>query len=131
MERIILIVITPIKIVVDDDHRTVIVTQRAPPDIVISAIPMDPGRSPVPGGDPIPSQAKSPMPATVVRNAPAPRFIRNPCPAANRIPGPSPVIIRAPGVVIDTGNPNITVRPLVCPTAVIIQLSLILIQFDR
>ncbi len=131
MKGIVLIVIPPVEVIVDDDHRAVIVAQGAPANIVISVIPVNPGWSPVSGGNPIPSQAETPVPTAVMGYTPSPRLIGNPCPSANWIPYPSSVVIGPPGVVVNIGNPNITVWPLIGPTAVIIQLRLILIQFNR
>lgn len=53
--RIMIPVIAVIKIVVYDDDGTVVPTERAPTDMIISMVPVDPGRSPVIRGDPVPA----------------------------------------------------------------------------
>jgi hypothetical protein len=127
--RIISVRVAPIKGVVDDDNRPVVIAQRTPSDIVISRIPMYPGWAPVSGGYPIPAQSHSPVPASVMGNTPSPGFIRNPSPSTDRIPHPPSIIIRSPGVMIDIRNPDITIGTFVNPLAVIVQLCLIIIKF--
>jgi hypothetical protein len=127
--RIISVRVVPIKGVVDDDNRPVVIVQRTPSDIVISRIPMYPGWTPVSGGYPIPAKSHSPVPASVMGNTPSPGFIRNPSPSTDRIPRPPSIIIRSPGVMIDIRNPDITIGAFVNPLAVIGQLRLIIIKF--
>jgi hypothetical protein len=108
-----------IKIVVDDNNRVVVPAKRAPADIIISPIPVDPSRSPMIGGDPVPAQSQPPMPPAVMINTPAPGLIRNPGPADDGIPDPSSVIIGPPiRIIIHGGHPNVPVRPLVGPVAI-------------
>jgi hypothetical protein len=55
VSRIIPVRVAPVKVVVDDDNRAVVIAHRTPADVVISMIPMHPGWTPVSGGDPIPA----------------------------------------------------------------------------
>jgi hypothetical protein len=107
--------ITVIKMVVDDDDRTIVPAERAPADIVISIIPMHPGRAPGAVGNPVPAQTEPPLPASVVIYAPAPGLIRNPGPTADRIPGPPPLIVGPPIGVGNSWNPNVSEWPLIRP----------------
>lgn len=107
--------IAVIKMVVDDDDRTIVPTEWAPADIVVSVIPMNPGRSPGAGGNPVPAQTEAPVPASVVIDAPAPGLVGNPGPAADRIPGPPPVIVGPPIGVGSRRDPNVSVGLLVEP----------------
>jgi hypothetical protein len=62
-------------------------------------------------------------------NTPAPRLRGDPGPAAQRIPIPIAVVIRPPiDIGIDVGHPDIAIRPLVGPIAVVRQLTLIVIE---
>jgi len=126
---IISVIIPAIKSVVDDDSWIVIVTQRAPGYIVIPTMPMYPGRSPISGRYPIPAKTDSPVPTAIMGNAPSPGLIRDPSPSTDGIPDPPALIIRSPRVMVDIGNPDISIGTLVHPTAVIGQFGLILIQF--
>jgi hypothetical protein len=96
MGRIVSVIVPPVKSIVDDNHRPVVIAQRAPADIINSGIPVHPGRPPAPGRNPIPSQAASPMPAAVMGDTPSPRFIGTPCPSTDGIPDPSPVVVGFP-----------------------------------
>jgi hypothetical protein len=111
-------IVAVVKIVVDDDNRAVVPAERAPTDVIIAIVPVNPGRSPMIGGDPVPAQSHPPVPAAVVVSTPAPGLIRNPAPAAGRIPEPSSVIIGPPILVIHVGDPDVAVRPLIGPIAV-------------
>jgi hypothetical protein len=51
-------------------------------------------------------------------DAPSPARIRNPGPATDRIPQPSSIVIRPPGVMVNMGHPDITVRGLIGPITV-------------
>jgi hypothetical protein len=124
----IIAVVAVMEIVVDEDGRTVVVAQSAPAEVVISMIPMNPGRAPTPMivGYPVPAQAKSPAPSAVMGCAPAPRLVRNPGPADDRIPDPAAVVIRPPIVIADRRNPDIAIRSFVGPAAVARQLVLVI-----
>jgi hypothetical protein len=65
--------ITAVKMIVDDDHRIAVKTQRAPADIIISPMPVNPGRPPMDGGNPIPAESKPPVPSSVMIDTPTPR----------------------------------------------------------
>ena len=121
-------VIAVIKIVVDDDHRTVVPAQRSPAAIVMSPVPMHPGGPPGPVGNPVPAQAQPPVPAAVVICAPAPRLIRDPGPAAKGIPEPAAIIIGTPIIYIDAGDPDVSVGPFVDPAAVIGELVFVVFE---
>jgi hypothetical protein len=111
-------IVAVVKIIVDNNHGPVVPAEGAPADIIIAIVPMNPGRSPMIGGDPVPAQSHSPVPAPVVVSTPAPGLIRNPAPAARRIPQPSSVIIGPPILVIHAGDPDVAVRPFIGPIAV-------------
>ena len=85
-----------IEIIVDDDDRPIVPAQRTPADIIMPPIPVDPGGTPMAGGNPVPAQAESPVPPSIMINTPAPGLIRDPGPAADWIPGPSAIIIGSP-----------------------------------
>jgi len=53
--RIMTPMIAVVKIIVMDDDGTVVPAERTPADMIISMIPLDPGRSPMIGGDPVPA----------------------------------------------------------------------------
>lgn len=89
-------VIAIIEIIVDDDDRPIVPTQRRPTDIIMPPIPVHPGRTPMASGNPVPAQTEPPVPPSVMINTPAPGLVRNPGPAAGWIPEPSPVIIGSP-----------------------------------
>ena len=131
VSRVVSIIMPTIKLVVDDDHRAIVVTQRAPTDIIDSMIPVYPGWPPSPGRDPVPTQADTPVPSAIMGNTPSPWLIRAPCPPADWIPNPSSVVIRSPRVMVDIRDPHVTIRPFIHPPAIIIQLRFILIHFDR
>jgi hypothetical protein len=124
----IIAVVAVIEMVVEDDGRTVIVAQSAPAVVVISMVPMNPGRAPTPMilGNPVPAEAKPPAPSAVMGCAPAPWLVRNPGPADDRIPDPAAVVIGPPIVVADRRNPDIAVRSFVGPAAVARQLVLVI-----
>jgi len=129
MEWIIPIVIAPIKMVIDDDHRVAVVAERTPSDIIIATIPMNPGWPPIPSGYPVPAKAPSPMPTSVVINTPSPRLIGDPGPSDDWIPNPSPVKIRPPFMMSNVRNPHISIGTLINPPSVISQFCLIFRQF--
>ena len=120
-----------IETVVDNNHRAIIVTQRAPAQVIGSVVPVHPGRPPTPCGDPVPSQATPPMPSAVMGNTPSPRLIRTPCPPADRVPNPSSMIIGPPGIVVDIRNPHIPIGSFIHPPSVVVQFGLIFIHFHR
>ncbi len=99
MNRIIPVIIASVKVVVDDDGRIPIIAERAPTDIIGPAVPVYPCRPPMPSGDPVPAQAVTPVPTTIVGNAPSPGIIRNPGPPNDGVPHPSPAVIRPPAAV--------------------------------
>jgi hypothetical protein len=107
--------------VVDDDRRIIVVGQRAPADIIIVPVPVDPSRTPGPimMRNPIPAEAESPAPAAVVGRTPAPGLRGNPRPTDDRIPGPAAVIIRTPVGIRDGRHPDIAVSGFIFPAAVI------------
>lgn len=121
-------IIAVVKIVVDDYNRAVIPAERAPADVIISMIPVDPSRSPMIGGDPVPAQSQPPMPSAVMVNTPAPGLIRNPGPADDRIPEPSSVIIGPPIRIIRGGHPDVPVRPFVDPIPIGGELIFVVIE---
>jgi hypothetical protein len=53
--RIMTPMIAVVKIVVPDDDGMVVPAERTPADMIISMIPMNPGRPPMIGGDPVPA----------------------------------------------------------------------------
>jgi hypothetical protein len=120
-----------IKIVIDDDDGTVVPAERTPADIIISIIPMDPGRSPMIGGDPVPAQSQPPVPSPVMISAPTPRLVRDPVPAAAGVPDPSAIIIRPPIRIMDRGDPNISIRPFIDPIAVGGELVFVVLELGR
>lgn len=117
-----------IKIIVDDDDRAVVPAERTPADIIVAPIPVNPSRTPMTVGNPIPPQPQTPMPAAVMIDTPAPGLGRNPGPAAERIPDPAAIIIGPPIGVIDSRNPDIAVWPFVNPGAVGSEFILIVLE---
>jgi hypothetical protein len=87
--------------------------------MIISAIPVDPARTPDSAGNPIPTEPKPPVPSSIMVNAPSPGIIRHPIPTYNRIPAPSSIIIRPPIRINTPRYPDISIRLLVNPTSVI------------
>jgi len=125
-------VISIVEVIVDEDTGVVIPAERAPAAVILTPIPMHPGRAPGIMGDPVPAQAEPPAPAAVMINRPAPGLIRNPGPAALRIPIPVAVVIGPPIVIgIDVGNPDIAVGSLIGPRAVVSQFALVVIELRR
>ncbi len=55
IRRIMIPMIAVVKIIVMDDDGTVVPAERAPADMIISMIPVNPSRSPMIGGDPVPA----------------------------------------------------------------------------
>jgi hypothetical protein len=131
MNGVIRVIVPTIEAIIDNNHRAVVIAQRAPTDIIVSVIPVHPGWPPSSGRDPVPSQVNSPMPSAVVRNTPAPWFIGAPCPSTNGIPDPSSMVIGPPGVVVDIGNPNVSIGPLIHPSAIVGQFGFIFMHFSR
>ncbi len=129
MHRDILVIIAIVKMVIDDYHRPVPVTQRTPGNDCRIPVPVNPGRAPVHGGDPVPAQAEPPVPAAVVIDRPAPGFSRNPGPADPRIPDPAPVKIGSPLNVSDHWNPDVTIGTFIDPAAVGSQLGFVFSYF--
>ncbi len=123
--------IPSVKVIVHDHNRTAVVTQRTPADIIRVPVPVDPGRAPDSGGNPVPAEIPSPVPPSVMADTPSPGIVRHPGPSDKRIPGPPSVMIRTPNMMDHIRNPNISVRPLVNPTAIICQFFLVFIQFRR
>jgi hypothetical protein len=111
-------IIAIVKIVVDDNNRMVVPAKRAPADIIIAMIPVDPARSPMIGGNPVPAQSQPPVPSSVVVSAPTPGLIGNPVPATAGVPDPPSIVIRPPIRIIDRGNPDISIRPFIGPVAI-------------
>jgi len=87
--------------------------------MIISAIPVDPARTPDSVGNPIPTEPKPPVPSSIMVNAPSPGIIRHPIPTYNRIPDPSSIIIRPPIIINMVRYPDISIGLLVNPTSVI------------
>jgi hypothetical protein len=131
MNGIVFVIMPTVEMVVDDDHRTIVITQRTPAEIIGPVIPVHPGRPPSPGRNPIPAQAKPPVPSAVMGYTPSPRLIRAPRPPADRVPNPSSIIIGPPRVVVNIRDPDITVRSFILPPAVIIQFGLVFVHFNR
>jgi len=124
-------IMPPIKVIVHDHNRMSVITQRTPPDIMGAPAPVNPGWPPNSGRDPVPTEIPSPVPSSVMCDTPSPGIVRHPGPSDKRIPAPSSVVIRPPIMIDNIRNPDISVRPLVNPTAVISQLVLVLIQLRR
>lgn len=117
-------------IVIVDDHPWIaMVAQRTPAVVIDPMIPGHPRRPPVTGRDPVPAQAKAPLPPSVVVNAPAPGIIGDPGPSTDRIPQPASVTVRSPGIVVDMGDPYVPVWLFVDPASVVVQFRFILIKF--
>lgn len=132
VSRIIGVVIIIVEVVVDDDNRPIVPTQRAPANkIIIPPIPIHPGRAPNGVGDPVPAKPQPPMPSSVMVRAPSPRLIRYPIPAAEGIPDPSPIIVRPPIRISDIRNPDITVRSLIGPVTVRVELIFVFLELCR
>lgn len=132
VEWIVAIIIASVKTVVDDDSRVTVITQWTPADIITTPIPMNPGRPPMAGGDPVPSQPETPMPTTVMVDTPAPGFIRDPIPADDGIPDPAAVVVRAPIMIMIHGrNPDIPVGPFIHPSTMIGKLFFVFIHLFR
>lgn len=128
VRRIIIMVITIVEIVIEDDDGPVMPAQRAPAVIIVSPVPMHPGRTPGVVRNPVPAQAQPPVPSSIMVCAPAPRFIRNPVPAAKRIPDPAAVIIGPPIRGDDIRNPDIAIRPFIGPGAVGVEFILVILE---
>ena len=128
MSGVVRTVAPPVEVVVHNHDRIVVVAQWAPAVVMVSPIPMDPSGPPVGCGDPVPTKVNSPVPSSVVGHTPSPRIIRNPIPSDDRIPDPPAVVVRPPGIMMDSGDPDITIRPFINPVSVISQLCFILIQ---
>jgi hypothetical protein len=62
-------------------------------------------------------------------DAPTPTCIGDPGPTADWIPQPSSIVIRPPGLVVNTRNPDITIRGLISPTTIGGKLGFIFIEF--
>jgi hypothetical protein len=125
---IIVTAVVVIEIIVDDHNGPVVIAQRAPSPIIIAPPPTHPGRAPVPGGHPVPSQTEAPAPAAIMVSAPSPGFVGNPGPADDGQPDPVAIIIRSPVIIIDIRHPDMPVRLFINPPAVHGQLRLILIE---
>lgn len=67
-------VIPAVEVVVNDDDRVVVVAQGRPGHVMGIPVPVDPGRTPIPGGNPVPSETQPPVPAAVAIDAPTPRL---------------------------------------------------------
>ena len=117
-----------IEVVIDDDHRPVVPAQGRPAAVVIAPIPVHPAGAPVTLGDPVPAQAQSPVPAPVVIGAPAPRLIGDPAPAASGIPEPAAVIIGPPVVIVNAGDPDISIGPFIDPATVLGKLVFVVFE---
>jgi hypothetical protein len=122
---------TPIKIVVADDNRIAVVTDRTPTDVVVSTVPVDPCWTPRTPRDPVPPQTKPPVPSAIMADAPSPRRIGNPGPATDWVPQPSSIVIRSPGMVVDLRHPYITIRGLINPITIGGKFRFIFIEFSR
>ncbi len=131
VSRVIRMMVAVIKIIVDDDNRSIVPTQGAPSNIIVAPIPMDPSRTPITGGNPVPAETKTPVPSAIMVNTPSPGFVGHPGPAANRIPNPATVIIGTPIRINDIRYPDIAIRPFINPVAVGFKLSFILIKLSR
>jgi hypothetical protein len=62
-------------------------------------------------------------------DAPPPRIIGDPVPTDKGIPDPSSVIVRSPRIMINTGNPDMSIRPFVNPSSIRIQFFFVFIEF--
>jgi hypothetical protein len=124
-------IIPVVKIIVGEDHGTVIPAQRAPADIIIVVIPVDPTGPPVISGNPVPAHSHSPMPSPIVASHPTPGLISDPVPAAVVVPDPPSVIVGPPILIINDRNPDISVRPFINPVAVIGELGFIVLKLRR
>jgi len=131
MGWVIVVVVAVIKIIVDDDHRPVVPAQRTPTDIIITPVPVDPGGPPMPSGNPVPTEAQSPMPPSVMVYTPAPGFVGYPGPATNGIPNPAAIVVRPPVGINDIGHPDIPVWSFINPIATRFELGLVDIELVR
>ena len=109
VQRVIIVIVTVIKDVVDDDNSAIIIAQRYPTYIVVAPVPTNPGWSPNSGGNPVPAQTDIPMPASKMEGHPAPAFVRHPSPAAERQPDPAAMIIGSPVRIKSDRHPNVAV----------------------
>ena len=123
--------ITSIIDVVDDNTGTSPVVGRGPTDIIVSAVPVNPSRSPHRGRDPVPPESGTPVPTAIVEGCPTPWFIREPSPSADREPHPSSAPVGAPVGCDSTGNPNVSIREDISPLPIISQFVFEILQFSR
>ena len=121
---------TSVEVVVDDDHRTVPVTQRTPAYVIVSMIPVDPCRPPIARGNPVPTKGCPPVPASIPVRAPTPRIVGNPGPSDYGVPHPAAIVVRPPVRIPHLGNPDISIGRFIHPTAVIGQFHFVLIEFS-
>jgi hypothetical protein len=131
MRRVIAVVSAIIEVVVDEKDGPVIPAERAPADVIVVPPPVDPGRAPVIVGDPIPAQAEAPVPSPVVVDRPSPGLGGHPGPAHDGIPDPAAIEIGPPVAVRDIGHPDVAIATLVDPSAVLVELLLVLLDLGR
>ena len=104
---------------------------RCPTDIVVSAVPVHPSRSPHSSRYPVPPESGTPVPTAIVDGRPTPWLIRKPSPSADWEPHPSSVPVWAPISRNPTGNPDMSVRKDIGPLSVVCQFVLKIFQFSR
>jgi hypothetical protein len=125
------IVMTVVKMIVDEQDRPVVPAEGAPADVIVVPPPMDPGRAPLMPGDPVPPEAEAPVPAAVVVDRPAPGLRGYPGPADDGVPDPAAVEVRPPVDGGNAGDPDIPVAALVDPLAILVELLFILLDLGR
>jgi hypothetical protein len=125
------VVVTVVKVIVDEQDRPVIPAEGAPADVVVVPPPVNPGRAPVMPGDPVPAQPEAPMPAAIVVDRPAPGLRGYPGPADDGVPDPAAVEVRPPVDVGNPGDPDVPVAALIDPLAVLVELLFILLDLGR
>jgi len=96
MNRIGSIIIAAIEAVVYNNHGMIVIAEGTPTDIIISMMPVYPGRPPVSCRNPIPSESKSPVPSPVMMDTPTPRIVGNPVPSNYWVPNPPAIIVWPP-----------------------------------
>src|SRR4030043_2300076 len=121
--------VTIVEAVVYKDTRVVVPAEGTPAVVVITPVPVHPGRAPGTMGHPIPAQAEPPTPATVMIDGPAPGLIGDPGPAARGIPIPISVMVGPPvSIRMHVRHPDIAVGSLIGPIAVARKLALVVIK---
>ena len=102
------------------DHRSAVVTERAPADIARRRSPRDPSRGERTSRDPEPAAARV-SPAAVMMRRPCPWFVADPRPPVRRIGRPVAVIVRPPAGRNRGWVPHAAVARFVLPRPVLIE----------